>query len=428
MAGPKRRMGENRSCGREALRVGAGMALVLSASAGAIELTLSKGPQADYLERFAQRMEAAASHADFVGLSVVVVDQGEIVYLRSFGETKVNSGEDVRPDTVFRLASVSKGFSATLIGQLVEEGRLSWDQKVADLTPRFKLKTPQATDMVTLERLLSHQTGLPHHAYDNVIEAGRSLDEALEKTAAAPLLCAPGSCYSYQNVTFSVVGDIVAEVEGRSFEEALSERIFAPLDMRTASVGLKALKASESWAKPHKRSKRTSPWTSFLPNENYYRVAPAGGLNASAVDLAQWLRAQLGHEPFVLSPKELDDIHAPRIGTPQEKRKLRWMSARLSDADYALGWRVYNYAGARVVAHSGGVAGYRAIVAMLPEHDVGVAALWNSGSSRGWRIMPELLDAYLELDGQDWLGVDQLVAMLDEGEGEEDDAAEIGSP
>ncbi|MCG8440546.1 MAG: serine hydrolase, partial [Caulobacterales bacterium] len=151
-------------------------------------------------------------------------------------------------------------------------------------------------------------------------------------------------------------------------------------------------------------------WRAFTPDQNYYRVAPAGGLNASIDDMAQWVRAQLGHAPRVVSDEALSDIHAERVRTPKEFVKNRWMGRRLRDADYALGWRVYDYAGERLVFHAGGVAGYRAVVALLPEKDLGLAVLWNSSSSRGWRIMPTLLDAYLDLAEQDWLRVSPILA------------------
>jgi beta-lactamase class C len=185
--------------------------------------------------------------------------------------------------------------------------------------------------------------------------------------------------------------------------------------MDTASVGLEALTASESWARGHSRRRVGSSWVAFTPNNNYYRVAPAGGLNGSIEDLALWVRAQMGYNPDVFDEELVDDLHTSRVHTPGERSKNRWLRSRLRDADYALGWRVYDYAGERMIMHSGGVSGYRALVTFIPERDVAMVALWNSSNSLGWRILPTFYDAYLGLEDEDtdWLGVKPIMARLE---------------
>lgn len=366
-----------------------------------------------YVREVAERLDGAYARGQFVGLAVGVVQDGGLRLLRTYGETKAGSGDPVTPDTVFRIASVSKTMSASLLGQLAQDGAVAWDDPVSAYSRRFKLKTHTATNAVTLEHLASHRVGLSPYAYDDLLELGRSLDTLLTHLPDIPLSCRPGSCYAYQNVAFSVIGDVVEAADHRPFPDALEARLFAPLGMKTASVGLDALRESPSWARPHSRATHKSRWRSFEPNEEYYRVAPAGGVNASILDLSLWVRAQLGHAPDVLSDAARMRLHAAVIDTPSEERKLRWMRPRLRDADYALGWRVYDYAGERVIAHAGGVAGYRALIAFAPEHDFGFAAMWNAATPYGWRIMPMIFDAYFDMPRRDWLGVDQLLAASD---------------
>ena len=368
----------------------------------------------NYIDRFERQMDVAMLTGEFVGLSVAVIEGGEITFIKSYGETAVGSGDAVTSDTVFRFASVSKGFATSLVGQLAEEGRLSWSDPVTLYEPSFRLRTNNATSAVTLEMLASHQVGLPAHAYDNVLEAGRSFDSAVSMLPQASLVCAPGECYQYQNVAFSLLAPAVEAVDGRSFDEAIEARIFDQLGMENASVGLAGLTGSDSWAQGHARRRTTSPWYSFTPNENYYRVAPAGGLNGSIEDLALWARAQMGYNPEVIDANLRAQVQGERVDTPQERSKMRWMRTRLRDADYALGWRVYDYAGERLVMHAGGVSGYRALVAFMPDRDVGVVGLWNAGNSLGWRIMPTFFDAYLGYDDTDWLGVEELLAEYEE--------------
>lgn len=387
------------------------LAIAIAVRASADELS------ADDLARFERKLDASYATGDFVGLAVAVVERGQVKFVRAWGETEAGSNDAATIDTAFRLASVSKGFSSTLVGQLVEEGRLDWGDPLTDSAPEFRLKSADATSKVTIENVLSHRVGLPQYAYDNYLESGESVAKVLERTAGLDLTCQPGDCYGYQNVTYSLVGEVIAAKDGRDYGEAVRARLFTPLHMTDASVGLEGLESSPSWARPHLRTKRNGPWKSFGVDDAYYRVAAAGGINASINDLSQWLLAQLGYAPDVIDAPLLQRIHDPVVDTPQEFRKMRWMSGRLKDADYALGWRVYNYAGERMVLHAGGVAGYRAMVAMAPERDVGVAVLWNSSSGRGWRIMPTLMDAAFGLPEKDWLDVEELMTAAAEADG-----------
>ena len=135
-------------------------------------------------------------------------------------------------------------------------------------------------------------------------------------------------------------------------------------------------------------------------------MPPAAGVNASIKDMTQWLIAQMGNRPDVLSPKLLDTLHEPEIDTPTERHASPWRRARLRDAHYALGWRVYDYAGETLVFHAGAVRGYRAIIAFLPKHQFGAVMLWNCESALPMGLMPMLLDRYLGLPQVDWAGVE----------------------
>ena len=148
-------------------------------------------------------------------------------------------------------------------------------------------------------------------------------------------------------------------------------------------------------------------WVALTPKPTYYRVAPAAGVNASISDMAQWLVAQTGHRPDVLPESLLATLHAPVIDTPTELRGSSWRRERLGAAGYGIGWRVYDYAGHRVVFHGGAVQGYRASIALVPERDLGVVILWNSTSGVPSGLMPTILDSAIGLPTGDWLDLDE---------------------
>ncbi len=337
------------------------------------------------------------------GMAMAIVQGGKVLSARGYGVTDVNHPQPVDAHTVFRLASLSKAFAGTMAGLLVNDGVLRWDSKVVDYVPGFQLSDNVATRQLTVAEVLSHRVGLTRNAYDRDIESNVDYYSLSHKLAAAPLRCAPGDCYAYQNVAFSLVGDVVFAASGSFYEQSVERRIFKPLGMNDASMGLAGIQASPHWARPHVRSR--NGWVSLTPKPTYYRLAPAAGVNASASDMAQWLLAHTGHRTDVLPAPLLATLHAPLISTPGEMRS-GWRHERVDAASYALGWRVFDYAGHQVVFHAGAVQGYRGLVALLPERDVGIAIMWNGESGLPSGMLPTILDRALGLPAKRWLDID----------------------
>ncbi|GAB3748050.1 serine hydrolase domain-containing protein [Lysobacter olei] len=362
---------------------------------------LAGGFDVHQIEAMAQQLVA---NQRVPGLAMAVVHNGRVLSARGYGITDVKAAEPVDAHTVFRLASLSKSFAGTLTGMLVNDGALRWDSKVVRYLPEFRLSDPNAARNITVADLLSHRVGLPHNAYDRELEAYTDYRTLTHKLANAPLKCQPGTCYGYQNIAFSLVGDIVFAATGDFYSQEVQRRILKPLGMNDASLGLEGIESSARWAKPHVRGR--GGWVSVRPKSTYYQVAPAAGVNASASDMAQYLLAHTGYRPDVLPAPLLATLHQPLVSTPTEIRGSSWRRTRLNSASYALGWRVYDYAGERVVFHGGAVQGYRGLIAMLPDRDFGVALLWNSESSVPSGLLPTILDRAVGLPQQRWLDVD----------------------
>ena len=358
-------------------------------------------PAARHVERVAEQLVA---RKDAPGLALAIVQNGKVVSMRAFGVTGGPGQQPVTSDTVFRLASLSKAFAATLTAQLVSEGAMSWDSPIINQLPAFKLRDYASAKNVTVRDVLSHRVGLTHNTYDRDLEASQPYPLLAERLSDAPMACSPGECYAYQNVAFSLIGDLVFAATADFYPHQVEKRIFHPLGMYGTTYGRDALEASPSWARPHTGGR--GRWKARRPNENYYRVPPAAGVNSSIHDMAQWLNAQLGHCPDVLPQPLLDQIHAPQVLTPGEARGSGWRRERLRNAWYGLGWRVMDYAGHTLVFHGGAVQGYRGLIAMLPNEDVGIVVLWNSESSTPSRLMPTLMDRVLGLPERDWSGLD----------------------
>src|SRR5690606_11918758 len=218
------------------------------------------------------------------GLAMAIVHDGKVLSARGYGITDVSDAEPVDSHTVFRLASLSKGFAGTMAGLLVADGRLRWDSKLTDYMPEFELSPPGAASQLTVADLLSHRVGLSHNAFDRDLERYVDYRTLTRRLSSAPLKCQPGTCYAYQNVAFSLIGDIVFATTGDFYSQEVQSRLLKPLGMNDASLGLEGIESSARWAKPHVRGR--GGWVSVIPKPTYYEVAPAAGVNASASDMA----------------------------------------------------------------------------------------------------------------------------------------------
>ncbi|MGD8678776.1 MAG: serine hydrolase domain-containing protein [Lysobacterales bacterium] len=329
-------------------------------------------PEAAVSEAFEHYFKQHVAADDITGAAFVVVTAGGIVRLGTAGYTDTDRKQPITDRTVFRVASVSKTFAAGLAAVLVHEGRFRWDDRVVDYVPGFHLKGDAS--LVRVKDLLGQSTGLIPHAYDNLLEDGVPLAQIRQRYRDLSYICPPGDCYSYQNGVFSLIEPVIEKTTAQDYAALMAQKIFRPLEMHDASVGYKAFLASPGHALPH--VKRHGRWTAVSVEPNYYRVAPAAGVNASISDMAQWLIAQLGGRPSVLPPATIATLTTPRVKTARELYRKYWRDL-LTDAHYGLGWRIYELGGHELVYHSGWVSGFRADVAWSPEYGIGLAVLMN---------------------------------------------------
>ena len=348
----------------------------------------------EVINRFEVSFVETLKEWDAPGAAVAIVKDNQIIYINTYGVREVGLPEKVDIHTAFRPASVSKGFASVLTGFLVKDGVLNWDDKVNKFLPRFALKNSWETKNLTIKNLLSHTTGLPAHTYTNLLDDDIPLGDIYQKLKDISLIAPVGKIYSYQNVVYSLISDIIKSATGKEYSDLLNERIFQPLGMFDASLGKGSFSAFNNCAKPH--IQQGFGWIATEVKPGYYNVLPAAGVNASILDMARWLRAMMGGSPETISPEVIQQVTTPIIKTPQEKNKYRWRD-RLRDAHYGLGWRIYNYAGTTIVYHGGWVQGFRAEMGFIPDQKVGIVVLLNCESMVANLFLPSFFDLYLNL-------------------------------
>lgn len=358
--------------------------------------------EAIYIETFRDRLEQVMARQESVGLAVAVIERGEPILVYTAGEEEAGSGRPIRRDTLFRAASVSKGMTATLLAVLEHEGRLDLSESV----PSELLPLPRGRQANALQ-LLSMRTGLPSHAMDRQMEAGQNVSELRQRLGSLSPACVPGDCYTYQNVAYGSLEVMAAQAAGLEFPTALRAYLFDRVGMRNATVGAQAMRASESWARPHRRRDRDRDGNPRAgdPDTVYDSVPAAASVNVSINDMIAWAQAQLGTSE-TLPASVLSRVHAPQGETPSQTRRLYRLSERIHNTWYALGWRVYDWNGQTLLTHSGYLSGYGAQIYMEPATGFAYVALWNMDGDAPWWIFPTLMDLRMVDGPADWL--DQL--------------------
>lgn len=346
----------------------------------------------EVIYKFERLVQDTINAWEVPGAAIAIVKNNNIVYVNGFGIRENGREERIDIHTIFRLGSVSKGFASVLAGLLVEEGKLNWDDKVVKFFPNFSLSDPRSTKNLTLRHILSHTSGLPQHTFTDLLEEDLPLPEIIDKLNTVPVIAPVGKVYSYQNVIYSLISDIVEIATGKTYKDLVKERLFDPLGMQDASLGREPFMASTNRALPHVR--RDLEWKTVEVKNAYYNVLPSAGVNASILDMAQWLRAMMGGLPYIISPQVIQTITTPIVKTPREGRYFRW-HYQMKDAHYGMGWRIFEYAGMKLLYHGGWVEGYRAEIGFIPERKIGIVILLNCDGVMANYFLPTFFEMYL---------------------------------
>ncbi|MBN2213410.1 MAG: beta-lactamase family protein [Bacteroidales bacterium] len=326
------------------------------------------------------------------GLALVIVKDNQILFIKGYGVREYGGNDSIDLNTVFRLGSVSKGFASVLTGILVNDKKLSWNDHIIKYLPDFTLKNPDYTKQLTIRHILSHTSGLPMHTYTNMLDYDVPYDQIKPLISLVDPVGPPGKEYSYQNVIYSLIGDVVYSATDQDYQKLIYNKIFIPLNMQRASIDFESISKDSNVAFPHLYAGQNL-WRSQKLNGRYYTVAPASGVNASISDMARWLIALLGNYPEFIPDNALEEVFSPQISTPV-KRKFRHSWKDLGNLYYGLGWRIFETCGKKIIYHGGYVRGYRAEIALDLEEKVGIAVLFNCNCKLANKCIPEFWELY----------------------------------
>ena len=310
------------------------------------------------------------------GAALVVVVGGEVKLNKTYGVLDADSSEPVTDQSLFRIASISKTFASAAASLLVRDTEVTWQTPLSRELSDLRFKSREYGERINLWHIMSQTSGLMPHAYTNLIEERMSYDRIVDRLHKVDFVCEPGRCYGYQNVVFSLVGDVVEAQTKVGYAEFVNKELFQPLGMERASFGHASYVDDEDRARPHVWTGKR--WRSIRSRAHYYKVPPAAGVNASISDMSKWLQAQLGQHPRVLSQPMLDEMQRGVIRTSRHQAHYPYRK-ELGNVFYGLGWRVFDYGGETGFVHHGGyVRGMTSTMVFHRESQTGIVFLTNS--------------------------------------------------
>ena len=385
------------------------------AVAGAVAAVTARAPQStgwrqDDAAGSTERIVTAAMKSfDVPGMSVAVVKGGTTVLAKGFGVRRVGASAAVDETTLFGLASNTKLLTATAIGLLVDDGKLTWDRRVVDVLPWFQLSNPEITRELAIRDLLTHCV-LGPNVGDLLITPTSTYTrrEVVEHLRYLQIANPFRGTYTYAGTMYLVAGEIIEAVSGQPYEEFVANRLLKPMGMATSSVRLSDLGRTGNIAVPHAF---VDGALRVIDGDLGSNANPARGFNTNAVEMTRWLttflkRGLAGTGTRVYSEatqKALETIVTPEpLGNPNPNGPFAKTS--VTYRGYALGLHVQDYRGKKLVMHGGVLPGFVSRVAWIPEMDLGVAVLTNADIvGAPYAVLYSIIDGFLGVSDTDWI-------------------------
>ncbi|HEX7112395.1 MAG TPA: serine hydrolase [Mizugakiibacter sp.] len=369
------------------------VAALFAAAAGAADRAPAPAVDTRALDRI---VEDVYARYHLPGLAVGVIEHGEVVYARTLGERIAGSGEKIDADTLFKIASNSKAMTTALLGRLVDEGKLRWDDKVTRYLPGFRMHDAWVTGAMRVGDLLTHSSGLPEGGGDlmlwpepngytraDIIHALRYLKPAYSFRAR----------YEYDNLLYVVAGELAAAAGGAPYETLMRREVFAPLGLSRCQVGRWDREAVGNVAEPHAwrdgRNVVVRADDAIVPATT---SDPAGGIRCSLHDMLAWARNWLAPTPAQLawlSPAQRRMLQSPHMLIPVSEQRRRWDHTHVMA--YGYGWRMADVDGQWAVWHTGTLSGMYSELMLLPDRDSGFVFMINGDGEDARTVLAEVL-------------------------------------
>ncbi|HKC63517.1 MAG TPA: serine hydrolase domain-containing protein, partial [Pyrinomonadaceae bacterium] len=335
--------------------------------------TKTQSPTPDLQTRLSaieKAIEAKRQEYHIPGASLVIVKDDKVIYMKGLGLKDVERKLPVTPDTLFAIGSSTKAFTAMAAVMSVDDGKISLDDSPKKFLPYFKMRDAETDAKITVRDLLSHRSGVDRTDL-SMVSGKLNREELIRVAGMAKPTARLGEKFLYQNVMFAAAGEIVARSQGTTWDDFIKERIFKPLGMKASNTTVAETLKSSDYALGYTYNPDTNE-TRRLPMREITPAAPAGAINSTARDMAEWLRLMLGEGTF----------DGRRLVSEKSFKELVSVQNKVAgDVNYGLGWFLRNWNGHKVVEHGGNIDGFNAEVAFMPDQKLGFVLLTNVSAS-----------------------------------------------
>lgn len=342
---------------------------------------------------------------DVPGIAVAIVKDNKIIYVKGHGVRSLNTKQKVDENTLFGIASNSKAFTTAALGILIDEKKLSWDDKVIDYIPEFRLYNPYVTEEFTIRDLLTHRSGLGLGAGDLMVFPGKNnfkIRDIIHNLRYLKPVSGFRTKYDYDNLLYIVAGEVVARISGKSWENFIESRIFLPLNMTRSASSYDRLKDSSNVIAPHAP---VNGKVQVISRDLNVQFDAAAGIYSNLTDMCKWIIMQMNNGKYGEGlNKQLfsNDVHRV-MWTMQTIIPVPDSTAYNTHfAGYGLGWSLSDVKGYKQVTHTGGLAGIVTQVTLIPEMKLGIIVLTNQQSGAAFNaITNSIKDSYFGMKGID---------------------------
>ncbi len=343
----------------------------------------ASGDMAKKLGDFDAYMEKTLKDWNTPGIGVGIVVNDKLVFAKGYGYRDLEKKLPFTPTTLCPIASNSKLFTAVAAGMLVEEGKLTWDKPVRESVPTIRFYNDELNNNVTLRDMLSHRTGVTRHDsiwFKSPFTRAELFDKLRYLEPQEPMRQA----FLYNNLMFAGVGQIIELKSGKTWEQFVRERIFAPLEMNATNYLIADMAKNPDHGVPY-REKRDSFELYKIPYyEGTQGVAPAGAIVSNIEELSHWVIALINDGKYggkqVLPAEVLKETLRPAIGLPNSMGEALGFWELLNPA-YGMGRQTAAYRGHLLTFHGGDLPGFHSQVSFLPNDKLGVIVLVISDHS-----------------------------------------------
>ncbi|WP_373497673.1 serine hydrolase, partial [Aquiflexum sp.] len=337
------------------------------------------------------------------GFAVAVVEKDKIIYSKGFGYRDYENKIPVTSNTLFAIGSSSKAFTSGLLGILREEKKLSFEDSPIKHIPELRFYNNEMNNLITIKDLMTHRTGLPRHDLSWYFFTTQSRDSLMQRIQYLEPFAKVREQWYYNNFMFLAQGVIAERITGKSWEENLQEKFFAPLEMNTSNAVIGGLKNGKDASFGYEVKN-----DSIVKKMDYYDIAamgPAGSINSSVNEMSNWLITWINGGKFkgsqILPETYVKEAMSPQMIMANSIPDKEFPEMHIST--YGYGWMASSYKGHYRVEHGGNINGFSANVAFFPMDSIGIVVLSNqNGSSIPGIVRNMISDRLLKVDKTDW--------------------------